>query len=402
MNKNLKRIIKLFIFMLVVLPVLNVKAESTIKIERKTYITTGTRKEAKFYTNKGYAYCITPHRKGADQGTTLKYYDKETKGGILYLFEKSGTSDYDYLKTQLAMWILKDNYMPDYYVNNSDIDVVKKAKSLAAEAAKQGNYQSANPTIDISPNNNSFSETSDGEYYKTGIITITAKNYKEEPKIEILSAPLGTKINVLDSKFVNDKKRIEVQVPVNSITENQKFQLKVTATGTVNYIEKYTTGNNELQDLIVLIPEKKTVTKSIDLTVNPVKRTCEHRGDKYYGKDGSIITKEEYEIQCESHVCEKIGNRYFGKNGTVVTELEYKEQCETHICEIIDNKYFGKNGTVVTESEYKEQCVPKQVIVPDTASNPISNIFSIVIGSVMLGTVLGTLTHYYGKKKINN
>ena len=372
MKKELKKYLKLFIFALVVLPILNVKAVSNIKIERKTYITTGTRKEAKFYTNKGYAYCITPRRLGADQGASLRYFGKENKGGVLYLIQKSGTSDYDYLATQLAMWLLKDNFMPDYYVNNPNIDVVKKAKALAEEARKQGNYQTANPTVDISTSNISFTETSDGEYYKTGTITITAKNYKEEPKVELVSAPTGAQIKAIDNKFVNNTKRIEVQIPINNITENKKFQLKVTAKGTIKNLEKYTTGNSELQDLVVLVPEEKTVTKSIDLTVNPKKRFCEHHDDKYYGRDGSLVTKEEYEIQCESHVCEIIGNRYFGKDGQEVTELEYKEQCE-----------------------------PKQIVVPDTGSNPISNIISIVIGSIMLGTVFGTLTHYYGKKKIN-
>ena len=427
-----KIFIKLFILVLVLFPILNVKAASTIKIERKTYITTGTRKEAKFYTNKGYAYCITPHRQGAEKGAVLKYYGKETKGELLYLVEKSGTSDYDYLTTQLAMWILKNNYMPDYYVNNPNLDVVKKAKSLAATASKQSNYQSIIPTVDISTNNINFAETSDGKYYKTGTIKITAKGYKEEPKVELVNAPRGTQIKELDTKFVNNVKRIEIEIPANSITENQKFQLKATVKGKVNHLEKYTTGNSNLQDLVVLVSEDKTVTRGINLTVSPVKRVCEYHNSKYYGKDGKIITKEEYEVQCESHVCEIVGSRYFGNDGKVTTKEEYEVQCESHVCEIVGsryfgndgkvttkeeyevqckshvceivgNKYFGKNGREVTELDYKDQCEPKQeVIVPDTNSEPISNIISIIIGSIMIGTFMGILTYYYGKKKINN
>ena len=121
------KIKKIFAILLVALSVayIDVTAQSNMKIERKTYITTGTRKEAKFYTNKGYAYCITPDRVGANQGATLTYMSKETKGGVLYLLENAGTSDNEYLKTQLAIWILRNNYMPNYYVQNSNLEVVK-------------------------------------------------------------------------------------------------------------------------------------------------------------------------------------------------------------------------------------------------------------------------------------
>ena len=142
MKKNFKVLWIICFLMIMIIPSYVVNASQTIKIERKTYIKTGTREEAKFYTEKGYAYCITTNRIGAEKGTTLNYMSKEEKGGVLYLLEKAGTSDKEYLETQLAIWLLRDNYMPDYYYKNPNIDVVKKAKSLLEEAKKQGNYTS--------------------------------------------------------------------------------------------------------------------------------------------------------------------------------------------------------------------------------------------------------------------
>ena len=112
MRKNLK-ITSLIVILLLICTVgiVNVSAQEAMKITRKTYINTGvgSRREAKFYTNKGYAYCITPHRTGPGEGTTLNYIGSNKGGGVAYLLNKTGTSDMDYLVYQLAIWKYDSN-----------------------------------------------------------------------------------------------------------------------------------------------------------------------------------------------------------------------------------------------------------------------------------------------------
>ena len=193
-------------------------------------------------------------------------------------------------------------------------------------------------------------------------------------------------------------------------------------------MERYSTGNNQLQDLVVLVPEEKTVTKSLEFTITPVVRKCEYYNNNYYGQDGTIVTKEVYEekclhicqkmgdtyydkhgnitteenyqLECFTHTCEKIGDKYFGKSGNLVTEETYQLECFTHTCEKIGDKFFGKDGVEVIETDYKAQCEPQQVIVPDTNSS--ENLFSIIIGSTFLGIFIGTVTYYQDKKKMKN
>ncbi len=398
----MKKILSFFLLLAVFSSTFSVQAQSALKIERKTYITTGTRSEAKYYTNKGYAYCITPDRIGADQGTELNYMSNETKGGVLYLLEKSGTSDQDYLKTQLAIWLLRNNYMPQYYVNNPNLDVVKKAKSLATQAAKNSNYQSVEPSIKIDSSNMNLSLTSDGQYYKSSNITITTTGLKSDPKLELVNAPTGSTINNVDIGTDNNTMKKEIVVPANQVTEETSFKLKITATGATNVVERYTTPSAQWQDLVVLIPENKLISKEATFTITPIIRKCEYYNNQYYDKNGNITTQETYELQCKTHTCEKVGTTYFGREGKEVTEENYNLECFTHTCEKIGDKYFGKDGIEVIETDYKAQCEPQQVIVPDTKSTSLSNVISIIIGSVLLGTMLGTITYYQDKRKQNN
>ena len=98
------------------------------------------------------------------------------------------------------------------------------------------------------------------------------------------------------------------------------------------------------------------------VTENDYKKQCEKNictkiDDTYFGKDGSIVSKEEYEKVCLSHTCEILedGTRY-GKNGEVVTENDYKKQCEKNICTKIDDTYFGKDGSIISKEEYEKVC----------------------------------------------
>ena len=82
------------------------KTNETIVIDNKILMQTGVgnRQEAKFHTTMGYAWCITPFKVGAENGAVLTYSKVENDGGILYLLDRSLTSDMGYLQTQLALW----------------------------------------------------------------------------------------------------------------------------------------------------------------------------------------------------------------------------------------------------------------------------------------------------------
>lgn len=89
-----------------------------------------------------------------------------------------------------------------------------------------------------------------------------------------------------------------------------------------------------------------------------IRKFCEVADGKYYGKDGSEVSKETYENQCLPKVCSVDGGKYYGLDGTEVDANTYKEQCENPTCEIKNDKYYDNNGKEVTEEEYNKLCNP--------------------------------------------
>ena len=358
MKNRLKKIMLLVVMTLMLFPSITANSQTAMKIDKKSYIYTGSRKDSKFHTNKGYAFCITPGRTGPGQGTSLKYKSRKSSGGVLYLLEKSGSSDSEYLATQLAIWKYDSNYMPDYYKNHGGLSVVKKAKSLAAEAAKNKNYKGKQPSVKINTTSSKLVLTNDRKYYRSGIMTVNL-SYVKTAKVTVTNAPAGTMI--VDTKFskvssVTNNSKIYIQIPVNSVEESATITIKASSTGKVSYVERYATGNSKQQELVVLVKEKKVVNDTKKLTVTPIKRVCEIFNGKYYGKDGKVTTKAKYSIQCEKHTCEKVGNVYFGKDGKQVDKTTYSIQCGKHTCEVVGNVYFGKDGKQVDKTTYSIEC----------------------------------------------
>lgn len=404
---------KLFAYFLIVLMAMisvmgiNVEAKSAMTITKKTKITTGSKTNTKFYTNKGYAFCITPRRNGPEVGASLSYKKDMNDGGLLYLLEKTGTSNEEYLATQLAIWQYNSQYIPDYFVSNPGYSVVKKSKALASEAARNRNYTSKQPSLSMSTNVGNLSLTDDGRYYKSGVITVNASNIKNNVKYQLLNAPSGAKIETSGTSNY-------IVIPVDSVNSKVSVTLKATATGTYNTIERYSTGNSEQQELIVLVRNEKTITKSVTLTAVPEKRSCEvvngtyydangkvtdsstfeltckkhsceiigdHYFDKegrdtdqasyeascvhkciyynheYYDENGKVTDNETFELTCKKHYCEKVANQYFDKAGEITTYDNYVVQCEKHYCENVNGNYFGRDGLVVSQADYLKQCV---------------------------------------------
>ena len=145
------------------------------------------------------------------------------------------------------------------------------------------------------------------------------------------------------------------------------------------------------------------------------KPVCEKIDDTYFGKDGNVVTAEEFNNQCvpkcyekdgkyydnngnetdkitylkvcKKPVCQIIDGTYFGKNGAVVTADQYKAQC-VHTCEIYNNQYYGKDGLVVSRETYKDECEHAVVPVPNTATSLLESLLYIVLGT---GIVIGGL-----------
>lgn len=359
--KNFLKICFTFVFvaLLSVFSLSDVYAASNMTITSKTYVQTkfsdGTyRKEAKFGTNKGTAYCITPGKTGAPKGTTLTYTNSVTSGSTLYLLQKAGSSNDSYLITQLAIWKLNNNFIPAAYNKNSSI--VNKANSLANEAKKQSKYSSS-PSMKVSTTKLTFTESSDGKYYSSNAVTVTIASVSKTTVS--VSGAKGAIINVNgkdsgSSTTLSKTSKLIIKVPASNVSSKTTVNVSVKATGTKLSYERYSGG--KWQDLIVLVKTPKTISASLSGTITPVVRKCQYVNGKYYDKEGKETTKENYSIQCEKHTCEKVGDKYFGKNGTIVSAEQYDSECNKHICEKVGDKFFGKEGTIVTEEEYDSEC----------------------------------------------
>ena len=65
----------------------------------------------------------------------------------------------------------------------------------------------------------------------------------------------------------------------------------------------------------------------LDETPEPVVNICKIVDGKYYGKDGSEVTKEKYSDQCEKKICRIVGGKYYDKNGKEVSKDAYYKAC---------------------------------------------------------------------------
>lgn len=326
------------LFLLVVavsfLGVLNVYAVDNMVITDKQYIKTtfsdgSIRNEAYYVTNKGVAFCITPDKVGGKTGLSLPYVDTTNSGSVLYLLNKSGSSKDSFVVTQLAIWKLVkgDNYIPDAYKKNENIN--NSAKALANEARSNANF-SSNVSLRLDQPTLSFTESSDNNYYVSNVITIVS-NATGAATVSLDNAPAGTIITDADGKekntFNNNEKFI-VKVPTSSVSDSININVSASASGSELSYEKYSGGN--WQDLVVLVKTKKDVSQSIEGTITPEKRTCEKTANgKYYGKEGTEVTADEYDLECNVHKCEIVSGKYFDNNGNLTDEATYKAQCET-------------------------------------------------------------------------
>ena len=417
---------KIFIIVILIIAIyivkINVYAISDLKIESKTYINTNieNRVESKYETNKGNAFCITAKKTGSNKGTSLKYVDKINNGSILYLLDQAKEDDHSYLITQLALWMVKDNYMADIYTKNSNSELVKEVKKLASIAKENKDYTTS-PTLTIKNNSDDFKVSDDKTFYKSAPIKVIMKNNIEDASITLSDQPDNTLIVNSDDNEIKTVKNNDVfyiKIPYENVSKNSLLKVTVKVKGYDASINKYSTNKSKWQDLIILSKNNVTVKKDIYLNVT-VDKKCRYLNNSYYGKDGKKVDEKTYSIECEKHTCEKVGSKYFNKNGLVVSKIEYQKECEIHICEefdedffgkdgnmvdyytykkdcmhiceIYDNHYYGKDGKYTSEETYKKEC-DQIVEVPNTSSH-YTNLLISIIGSLLLSTCITLITY---------
>ncbi len=357
MNKFFKSAIALLIiFMVSCFGIVNVNAKS-LKITKKTYIKTGigSRKEAKFYTSKGYAWCITPMKTGANQGTTLYYKNTIKDNGLVWLIENGGHSDKGYLASQIAIWKHYNKYMPAVYKNHPGNSAVKKAKSLASSAASHNKDNYKNPSVKLSISSTKMSEVEKGKYFKSKAMTVKLSNVSSA-SISVTSP--ATIVNSKNKKVstVKNGSKVYVRVPATKVNKSKSYTVKASASKTIKKVERYSPKNSKYQDLAIVVKEKKTDSAKKTVSAKPVARKCEYANGKYYGKDGKVVDKTTYSIQCQKHTCEKVGNVYFGKNGNQVSYTTFDIECNPHKCEKVGDVYFGKDGNQVDYQTFYKEC----------------------------------------------
>lgn len=55
-------------------------------------------------------------------------------------------------------------------------------------------------------------------------------------------------------------------------------------------------------------------------------------------------------------VCTIVDGKYYGKDGTEVSKEKYADECEKKVCRIVDGKYYDNNGNEVSKDDYYKAC----------------------------------------------
>jgi len=429
MKRKMKKIVAILLIAVLAVSFVNVNAKE-ITITKRNYVypdaENSNRREPKYLISNefGYGYCITPERKGTSEGSNLQFIETIDDGGLLYLLETANNdNDYEYLATQLAVWRYIGKTLPEYYTRNNMLDVVRKSDEYARDAQFHRNNGSMKETsVELEYDGAAFevlnpTMIADKQPVKSGILTAHITNgqtaaieFKGAPKGTVAYAKNGTKLN-----SIKDGTEFYIVVPTAMIGEEYvDFTVKVSASGILKTIERYSIGDENYQDLITVSTRETSDSDELSFRIkghevesdnkcefvdgkyydedgNEIDQktyltTCEvhkcERVDEYYfDEDGQITDEETYDKQCVKHTCEKVGDTYYDSLGVITSYDEYRTQCELVSCEIINGKYYGNEGDIVTPKEFKNQCEAQIVSVPDTAT---TSIISIVIGLLML------------------
>ena len=121
------------------------------------------------------------------------------------------------------------------------------------------------------------------------------------------------------------------------------------------------TKSATVNPIVPITPVTPTPSVNPDPTPKVIPE-CMKVGNKYYDKNGNVVSEVNYIISCKAPKCETIDGYYFGKDGTSVTKSRFEKECKTPVptptykCEYKNGKYYDKNGNIVTEVNYIISC----------------------------------------------
>ena len=240
-----------------------------------------------------YLYCMDIH-KSAPKNMTLTLAGVQD-AGMTYIMVNgypnksiTGNSKYDYYITQTAVWWYLDlttgssNLSSAFKNGASDPHGLRshiKKLAYGAQSAKKTGY--VKPKLTLSNNTVTFSLSSDGKYYVSNDITVSASYIKDYVNLALANSPSGS--TIIDAKGntvtkVKNGAKVRVKVPVSSVKNLQNsFYIKATATGKVqkSYLYKPSSGAYQSVTMSVLYAEESALKaqKSLSLKGTEVKIT---------------------------------------------------------------------------------------------------------------------------------
>ena len=243
----------------------------------------------KTLTDGTIAYCLEYNKKTPLTTTVSKI--GEMDAGMVYLLENgyptksiTGDQEKDYYITQTAIWWYLDETtsispknLPDSFkTTDSDPQNLRaKIKNLVegAKVAKNKGYK--NPKMTASGKTTALSLSSDKTYYISEEISVTLTDL-DNYNVSISNAPEGSyvadKTGNKKNTF-NAGETFRVYVPSDKADKNKTTNIEVTITSSTTYNKayRYSSNDDEEQDIIpvLLFPTTVTATAKVTLNITP-------------------------------------------------------------------------------------------------------------------------------------
>lgn len=278
-------------------------------------------------------YCIEKE-KLMISSTGIETYtlDKEISPKVAYIMQNGypnksifGDTDKDYYTTGLAIWYVLEPNSSEFV--NFDLkngtyrgaanDVVKAMAKLVNGA---NSYSYTNPSIKINNSNSNLTLSSDGKYYVSSNIGVTASGIDGNYTVSLSNAPKGTIVtdkngNIKGTFAANET--FLVKVPTSSISGlTAEFKANVSAKGVINKAYGYKASHADVQNTGALYPEYKNVSDNTTLKVNittrvEITKVDVTNGEELEGahlvvKDSTGKIVDEWDSTKEAHVIKNL------------------------------------------------------------------------------------------------
>ena len=388
-----------------------------------------------FTTNDGVVvYCMDIDKKPLVQGQSANLVG-DADAGVLYILQNGypkktyrNNNGMDAYITQMALWwYLSEDKLSSKFKNATGeadkYSLVSATKNLV-NAARGAKDNQVRPSMNVNASDTTFKLSNDQKYYESAYMSasLTGTNTYN---VNVTGATKNTV--VVDEQgnigtTMNSNEKFMIKVPAAEVNNNINVTVKFTANGKLQKAKIYKPSDNNYQRVVGLFEEPVALQKSISLNLKSNKHVCEVIGDKYYGKEGTVVDKDTYTKDCK-HICEFTDNKYYGKDGKEVDKKTFNKECNKscekengkyygkagtevdkkafdkecgHVCEFTNNKYYGKNGNVVDKNTYNKEC-GQEVTVPNTSANII--FWSVGLGVLALAGGVGVIMYRNNKNK---